>query len=483
LLGQQDDKEPVTVDASTVIKDGSGNGLARVGNSADDLNKGKLVCVVPEVQSDARPKSTGERKSRQWSGERRSRHPSKEKDPAIPKSERLYNELREAVANDSAPRTRSIMKQNSLTANSRLRGLHDAVRRGSNKAAKAILEVEPTLVHQMDPNSGNTALLVAVEAATISTMSLLVDRGARLSAKNQAGETVWDVARRLPHDNRSLVSTLVGLFKQHSTDYHTTPVHEAAAAGDVDKIDFLVDAGLELWEADRRGYSFIHVAAFNNRTNIIRCYMRHFALPVEMRPRERDVDCRNTQNGKTALHVAANRGHIDSILALVECGADIAAVDNGRWTSLHDAAVCRNEIAAAVVIQTIYSRMPSLVFARTTDGETPLHVAARHGRLGAVESLLQLSVDSGEALSMQDGDGWTPLHSAVESRRPEVVRVIVDAMNTTFSVHSLLELPDRLGRSPLQLAQSLPGAADVVTLLMSYQRPGTVDQAVSVVSC
>ena len=470
----------------TAVEGNGGTGVSWIGDTVDgqkdsaNLIDAKLrpATVVSEQQTvpEHRPisrYSSGERKSRHFSGERRSRHPSKEKEPVLPKSERLYNDLMEAVANDNAPRTKSIVRHSLLTAEGRLRGLHAAVRRGSNKAAKAILDVEPALVHRADPNSGNTALLVAIEAATVSTMSLLVDRGARLDAKNRSGETPWDVARRVPHENKGLVPTLVGLYKQHSKDYHTTPVHEAASAGDVDKIDFLVEAGLDLWDADRGGYNFIHIAAFNDKANIIMHYLQHGAAAAEIRPSEPDVDRFCKTNGKTALHVAANRGHAESFMALLKCGANISALDNAKWTVLHDAVVCRNEPAAASVIQAIYSNAPSLALSLTSDKETPLQMAARHGRLQAVRTLLEVSADSSsEALSLQDIDGWTPLHSAVESRRPEVVEIIIDAMNSTFDAHSLLELPDKSGRSPLQLAQSLSDNDEVVKLLLSY-RPGT----------
>ena len=467
------------------LEGNGGTGILQTANAADgpkdsanSVNvKGKpaavgleqQAAVLPEKRTAAR-QASGERKSRHWSGDRRSRHPSKEKEPALPKSERLYNELMEAVANDNAPRTKSVMRNSFLTADGRLRSLHAAVKRGSNKAAKAILEVEPALVHAADPNSGNTALLVAIEAGTVSTMSLLVDRKARLDAKNRAGETAWDIARRIPHDNKGLIPTLVGLYRQHSKDYHTTPIHEAASAGDGDKIDFLVEAGLDLWDVDRAGYNFIHIAAFNNRTNIILQYLHHRRAPAEITAANTEVNRRCKANGKTALHVAANRGYQESFSALLKCGADVGALDNGKWTVLHDAVVCRNESSSAAdIIQQICSDASLLTLALTTDKETALHTAARHGQLGAVQLLLEMSPDSSrEALTMQDIDGWTPLHSAIDSCRPEVVQLVIDAMNSSFDAHSLLELPDKSGRSPLQLAQSLPDNNEVVNVLLSY---------------
>ena len=484
-MDKEDDNEPAIPkgQSSPGIK---GNGVSFTVDAADGRKgaansvdaKSKPGTVVPEQQptaaAETRPKSrhsSGERKTRHWSGDRWSRLSAKEKEPTVPKSERLYRELIDAVANDNVPRTRSVMRHNSLTPEGRLRGLHAAVQRGSNKAAKAILDVEPALVHRADPDSGNTAFLVAIEAATVSTMSLLVDRGARLDVKNSSGETVWDTARRVPHDNKGLIPTLIGLYRQHSHDYRTTPIHEAAAAGDLDKIEFLVEAGLELWDPDHGGYNFIHIAAFNNRTNVIDRYLHHSAVLAEAAPSEPDVDRRSASNGKTALHIAANRGHLESFLALLKCGANLNARDNGGWTSLHDAVVCRNEPAAVRIIRAIYDHSRSLLSAVTNDKETPLHVAARHGKLKAVMVLLELSANGSlEALSSQDIDGWTPLHSAVESRRPEVVQLILEGAATAESdaTHTLLGVADKSGATPLRLAQSLSDADEVVKILQSH---------------
>ena len=307
IVDKVNDAEPATLNtvvASHPVTGNGGNDLSGGGNAVGDCNdlvdtKGKpdeqQLLLVPETRPKSRH-SSGERKSRHWSGDRRSRHPSKEKEPPLTKSERLYKELMEAVANDSAPRTRSVIKHSLLTAEARLCGLHAAVQRGCVKAAKAILEVHPTLVHQPDPNSGNTALLVAIEAATVSTMSLLVDLGARLDTKNRSGKSAWDVARRVPHDNKGLVPTLVGLYKQHSKDYRTTPIHEAAAVGDIGKIEFLVEAGLDLWAVDDSGYNFLHIAAFNDRSNVIFCYLQHGLAPAEIMPSEPNVDRRCKTN-------------------------------------------------------------------------------------------------------------------------------------------------------------------------------------------
>jgi ankyrin repeat protein len=43
-------------------------------------------------------------------------------------------------------------------------------------------------------------------------------------------------------------------------------------------------------------------------------------------------------NGQTALHVAAGKGHVDVVAKLIDLGCDMSKTDNNGWTALHVAA-------------------------------------------------------------------------------------------------------------------------------------------------
>lgn len=53
-----------------------------------------------------------------------------------------------------------------------------------------------------------------------------------------------------------------------------------------------------------------------------------------------------------------------------------------------------------------------------SDGETPLHLASRQGRLEISEALLKYGAD----VNHQDKDGWTSLHLTSQVDMPDFLR-------------------------------------------------------------
>ncbi len=75
-------------------------------------------------------------------------------------------------------------------------------------------------------------------------------------------------------------------------------------------------------------------------------------------------------------------------------------------------------------------------------GRTPLHYAAMHGRLGAIEELVHL----GASLKEKDvRGGYTPLHLAADAGQCEAIVRLVE-------LGASVETPSNKGLSPLALA-------------------------------
>jgi len=108
---------------------------------------------------------------------------------------------------------------------------------------------------------------------------------------------------------------------------------------------------------------------------------------------------------------------------LLESGAKRGAVDKDRRTALHYVAFkCADDAATKVVdlivkeLVTTARRRPEAVAAfvnrQDSKGKTALHLAAHHGQLTAVRSLINCNAD----VSVRDKLGCTPLHAAASAK-------------------------------------------------------------------
>ena len=86
--------------------------------------------------------------------------------------------------------------------------------------------------------------------------------------------------------------------------------------------------------------------------------------------------------GETPLHVAATRGDVEMIAALLDAGADIQVPGEYRYTPLHAAAGQGH----ADAVRLLLARGASTT-ATTDDGITPLELARSLGH-GEIEGLL-----------------------------------------------------------------------------------------------
>jgi ankyrin repeat protein len=87
--------------------------------------------------------------------------------------------------------------------------------------------------------------------------------------------------------------------------------------------------------------------------------------------------------GNYPIHVAAVRGFLDELKALIEGGADVNATGELGDTPLHDAVGQEHVEAVRLLLQSGADRKRM-----NHDGNTPLDVARMHGREDIAELLL-----------------------------------------------------------------------------------------------
>ncbi|XP_019726342.1 histone-lysine N-methyltransferase EHMT2 [Hippocampus comes] len=126
----------------------------------------------------------------------------------------------------------------------------------------------------------------------------------------------------------------------------------------------------------------------------------------------------DSQNRRSALHAAAQRGLLEVCYILLQGGAQIDAQDKDLRTPLLEAIVNNHVEVARYLIQN-----GACVYHVEEDGYTGLHHAAKQGNLEIVNTLLETGqVD----VNAQDSGGWTPIIWAAEHKHVEVIKVLLN---------------------------------------------------------
>lgn len=208
------------------------------------------------------------------------------------------------------------------------------------------------------------------------------------------------------------ISRLIGM----GADVNSGALHKAAKGAHVPAAEVLLDAGADV-NKQKGGLSALHWAVFSGDSGIVKCLLSRGArldLPGEAK-------C-------LPIHCATTRDLREILDILLSHGADINARDSLGWTPLHYAACGNDKTRNDILLHT--SQGTELKFeqrrcddkhirlarymlersadvnAKTNEGNTPLHFAARWG----FGPLIRLFLDSGANVNASNGTGETPLH-------------------------------------------------------------------------
>ena len=155
------------------------------------------------------------------------------------------------------------------------------------------------------------------------------------------------------------------------------------------------------------------------------------------------LDARDA-HGRTPLHVATFAQRREAVRALAKGGADLGALESGRYDAVTIAAVADDETMLALLLE--LGASAKLITSRY-DG-TALIAAAHLGHDGVVRQLIA----AGAPLDHVNNLHWTALIEAIVlgqggPRHVAALQALVDAGADT-------QLADRDGRTPLALARS-----------------------------
>ena len=161
---------------------------------------------------------------------------------------------------------------------------------------------------------------------------------------------------------------------------------------------------------------------------------------------------------KTPLMSAARQGDAAAVSRLIAAGDDVNASNAGGATALMFAALSGDPLVTSLLV-----RAGARTDTMAKLGWTALALAAVKGYSVVGEVLLDEGADQG----VRDAYGWTPLMRAVDSRRADFVRLLLESPGADIAVRQ------EDGATALHIAAAT-GDLEIVRLLITHGADSTV---------
>ncbi|QMV45717.1 hypothetical protein HC358_00995 [Wolbachia pipientis] len=294
---------------------------------------------------------------------------------------------------------------------------------------------------------GMTPLHYAAKKHNEDIANALIKAGADVNAKDQDGRTPlhWAAIER----NKDVASALIkaGADVNAKDDYGRIPLHWAINAGSIEVTQILLETKVNVNAQDKNGKAPLHLAAKENHAELVKVLLSNRA-DISVKDHHGDTLFNLTTNEEikallrnAALLEAVKSGNISEVKHLVSEGADVNVVED-FFTPLYWAAKNKHFSIVEILLDNgahidngDYSRdRGALDLLRKKEAEyckSSLHLAARLGKLRAVEDLLE----KGANVNAENRDRKTPLDLTTD----EDIRTILKNAEKPDDVNSVGE--------------------------------------------
>jgi len=154
-------------------------------------------------------------------------------------------------------------------------------------------------------------------------------------------------------------------------------------------------------------YTVLQLAAMDNKLELLQALLEAGA----------DPNAKNSETGRTALHGAVEGGHLGVVKALIAAGANINQSGNDGQTPLQLAAIH----GKVEVLQALLQGKVNLNARNSRTGRTALHGAVEGGHL----EFIKARIAAGANINQTDNDGNTPLQLAAIHGKVEVLKALL----------------------------------------------------------
>ncbi|GAB7333874.1 hypothetical protein MBLNU13_g05994t1 [Cladosporium sp. NU13] len=299
-------------------------------------------------------------------------------------------------------------------------------------------------------NEGRTTLMNAAWKQRTRVVQLLLEDKSIAGAKDKRGRNIW---------------------------HHFAAYGHIEAGDDTAKLLFASkEAGANVNATDVQGQTPLHLSAYFGTSAVAEGLLEKRSIDPEI--------CERHEK-RTALHFAAANGHANLIRALLERGANRFAPYEGGLLPLHLVCGCLDDAVNAAKLLMAKDARRQLE-SRTEELMTPIHIAAAHGNVEIVNSILQAQIPID--IDARCEGGWTALHLAcgrhmsdprrrraslmnrlsAEERTTDSAGKYLAVVRALLSADAQVNAKSRLSRTALYLAVEM-GHVKIAELLLQQE--------------
>uniref|UniRef100_A0A914W205 Transient receptor potential cation channel subfamily A member 1 n=3 Tax=Plectus sambesii TaxID=2011161 RepID=A0A914W205_9BILA len=273
----------------------------------------------------------------------------------------------------------------------------------------------------------NSPLHSAVNSGDIASVEVCLKHGARIDVRQNDQATAFHLAAS--QGTLSIVKAMLD-------------AHKAACPADYAEI---------LQARDILNMTALHRAAMFDHPEVVRYLIQEGS----------DVNAQDSEQ-RSPLLLAAVRCGVSSIRVLLSSGASLAIRDSEKRNVLHfmvmySGSILSNMELADICAKAQMNENVNLLNQKDISGCTPLHMASEKGNLRFTESLITL----GATINLKNNEDRSPLHFAARYGRVNTVRRL---LASDWGPNMINEM-DGGGMTALHIA-SMNGYAKVVQLLL-----------------
>ncbi|KAG7458245.1 hypothetical protein MATL_G00236160 [Megalops atlanticus] len=325
--------------------------------------------------------------------------------------------------------------------------LHFAASRptGALSTVQTLLKCSSKEARLVQDKDGCVPLLRAVEAGNVGIVKELLGALTEPQLKAQrkgTGDSALHICCRRKDTEMAKVLVEFGANVDIQNDEGQTPLHVAAWEGDELMLKFFYQCKANPNIIDKMDRSPLHIAAERGHTNVVEVLTEKFKSNVLARTKDGSTlmhiasQCGHpdtalaflkrgvllhmpNKSGAVCLHAAAKQGHVAVVKALLLKGAHVDTTTKDRRTALHIAV----ESCKPLVVQTLLGFGAQVQLKGGEAMETPLHIAAR---VKEGEKVAEMLLKSGAEVNAEQENGETAMHVAARHGRLQMVRALME---------------------------------------------------------